>query len=285
MKLQIDHITKKYGSFVALDNVSLVLEEGIYGLLGPNGAGKTTLMNILTDNLSKDGGEILYDGKKWSLQGKNIGFMPQSETIYPFFTGLQYLYYIAALKEMDKTKAKKEIRFLLKKVGLWDDRHKKAGAYSGGMKRRLMLAGAMLNHPDVLILDEPTAGMDPEQRVTVRNLIGEMALSSIVILSTHVVSDIEYIAREIIVMDHGHVLYQEKPHVLRALLNDKVFFVHIKDEELSTLEQYGIITAVSREEHGVMARIITDHALPFETKPAEPSLEDVYQYLFQEKEQ
>ena len=148
-----------------------------------------------------------------------------------------------------------------------------------------MLAGAMLNYPDVLILDEPTAGMDPEQRVIVRNLIGEMALSSIVILSTHVVSDIEYIAREIIVMDHGNVLYQEKPHVLRNLLHDKVFFVHIKDEELSTLEQYGIITAVSREEHGVMARIITDHALPFETKPAEPSLEDVYQYLFQEKEQ
>lgn len=287
MKLEIRDLSKSYGDLKALDNISFELEDGIYGLLGPNGAGKSTLMNILMTNLNADAGSIFLDGMDITRNSEHyyeqIGYMPQNETLYPFFTGLQFLYYMAAVKDVDKNTARQESRRLLRKLGLYEVRHRKIRTYSGGMKRRLMLAAAMINKPKLLILDEPTAGMDPRQRVAVRNLIGEMALSSIVILSTHVVSDVEFIARKIILMEHGHILYQEKPHVLREILKGKVYTVRVKEEDVNKLLQYGSISAISREENGAEVRLISDQKLPFASGIAEPTLEDVYQYLFKEE--
>lgn len=283
MHLHIDNVTKKYGSLVALDHISLSLHEGIYGLLGPNGAGKSTLMNILTGNLKADSGFVTLDDKPFKCQNYSIGYMPQSETFFPFFRGLEYLQYIALLKDMRKDNIKSECEMLLKKVDLWDVRHQKISAYSGGMKRRIMLAAALLNHPDIIILDEPTTGMDPEQRIAVRNLIGEFAINSIVILSTHVVSDVEYIASNIILLDHGHILFQEKPFDLKKHIQKKVYFVHIKEAELPKLKKQYLIASLSKEDDGILVKIIADEKPPFPCEETTPSLEDVYQSLLGEK--
>ena len=287
MKLEISHLSKAFWDVRALDDVNLVLEDGICGLLGPNGAGKSTLMNILTGNIKQDAGAILLNGKPLQEMGNDcrhlLGYMPQADTLYPFFTGMQFMKYVSAMKEMDVMQANKDIHRLLKAVDLWEVRHKKISGYSGGMKRRLMLAQALLNDPRILILDEPTAGMDPQQRVAVRNLIGKIALSHIVILSTHVVSDIEYIAGEIVIMDHGKILYKEPPYILRDMVRGKVHTMHVPYDMTDAMNKYGTITAISREEKDALVRIIGDEPLPLDAKEEEPTLDDVCQYLFHDE--
>lgn len=211
-KLEIKTISKHYGKKKALDGFTFTFTEGIYGLLGPNGAGKTTLMNLITGNLSadKDGGKILWNGEETSSLGekfrKELGFMPQQQNLYDSMTAFDFLGYVSALKNLDKKKSAEEIISLLKKVELDDCSDKKIGGFSGGMKQRLLIASALLGSPKLLIMDEPTAGLDPKQRVIIKRLVSELSKDMIIIISTHIISDIENIAKEILLLRDGKII-------------------------------------------------------------------------------
>lgn len=210
MLLEINELTKTYGSLVALDKFSIQLEYGIYALLGVNGAGKSTLMGLLTDNVERESGDILVDGKDIlelkSEYRRLLGYMPQKQALYEEFTPLEFLSYIAQLKEIKRKDAKEQINELLKIVNLSNVANKKIKGFSGGMKQRVLLAQALLGEPKILILDEPTAGLDPKERNNFRNYLKEIAKGKIIIYATHVVSDIESIADEIIIMKSGKII-------------------------------------------------------------------------------
>lgn len=210
MELMIDRVTKQYKNKIAVDRISLKLHKGVYGLLGANGAGKTTLMRMICGILKPDSGSISFDGIDVSNEEYRaaLGYLPQDFGYYPEFTGKDFLLYMAALKGLDKQLAKKKSEELLELVALEDMGRKKIKTYSGGMKQRLGIAQALLNDPKILIMDEPTAGLDPKERVRFRNLIAEMGKENIVLLSTHIVSDIEHIADEILMMKSGQLIYQ-----------------------------------------------------------------------------
>ena len=210
MELVIDRVTKQYQNKIAVDRISLTLHKGVYGLLGANGAGKTTLMRMLCGILTPTGGTITLNGMDVSEENYRaaLGYLPQDFGYYPEFTGMDFLLYMAALKGLGKEQAKRKAKELLKLVALEDVAKKKIKTYSGGMKQRIGIAQALLNDPEVLILDEPTAGLDPKERVRFRNLIAELGKDSIVLLSTHIVSDIEHIADEILMMKGGQLIYQ-----------------------------------------------------------------------------
>ncbi len=209
-QLELIDLTKSYKKNLALDHFSYRFEAGIYGLLGPNGAGKSTLMNIITQNLKCDEGRILLNGvEAGALKQKyisHIGYMPQQQAVYENLTLMRFMYYIAALKGMSKKEADEQTKQLLEKVNLWDERNKYMGSFSGGMKQRALIAQALLGKPDIMILDEPTAGLDPLQRAAVREMIRELAENRIVIISTHVIADIEPIAKEILMLKEGKLL-------------------------------------------------------------------------------
>ncbi|MCR5390005.1 MAG: ABC transporter ATP-binding protein [Lachnospiraceae bacterium] len=212
MELIVDGITKKYGTKTVVDNISLRLQKGVTGLLGANGAGKTTLMRMMCGILKPDSGEITYDGHDvFSEEYRNIlGYLPQDFGYYPEFTGRDFMMYFAALKGLDKKAAKTRTEEILKMVGLDDVAKVKIKKYSGGMKQRLGIGQALLNRPEVLILDEPTAGLDPKERVRFRDLIEELGKSTIVLLSTHILSDIEHIADNIVMVRSGEIIWQGK---------------------------------------------------------------------------
>ncbi len=212
MELAIDRLTKQYQNRIAVDRISLRLNTGIYGLLGANGAGKTTLMRMICGILKPTSGTITFDGIDVSEESYRaiLGYLPQDFGYYPEFTGEDFLLYMAALKGMRKPQAKRKAVELLELVSLRDVAKKKIKTYSGGMKQRLGIAQALLNQPKVLVLDEPTAGLDPKERVRFRDLIKGLGKDSIVLLSTHIVSDIEHIADDILMMKLGQLIYQEK---------------------------------------------------------------------------
>lgn len=212
MELSLDRLTKQYRNKIAVDRVSLKLGEGVHGLLGANGAGKTTLMRMICGVLKPDSGTVTFDGIDVSteLYRSKLGYLPQDFGYYPDFTGMDFLMYMAALKGLIKTQAKRRANELLELVSLQGDAHKKIKTYSGGMKQRLGIAQMLLNDPKLLILDEPTAGLDPKERVRFRNIIAETGKNNIVILSTHIVSDIEHIADNILMMKDGQLIYQGK---------------------------------------------------------------------------
>lgn len=211
-KLEITNLSKHYGKKLALNSFDFTFTDGIYGLLGPNGAGKSTLMNLITDNLKpdKNGGKILWNGKDTSSLGDKfrcqLGFMPQQQNLYDNMSAFDFLGYISALKNLDKKNSVGEIHDILKRVELEDCADKKIGGFSGGMKQRVLIASAMLGNPKLLIMDEPTAGLDPKQRVIIKRLVSDMSKDMIVIISTHIISDIENIAKEILLLKNGSII-------------------------------------------------------------------------------
>lgn len=212
MEIIIDRLSKQYGSKIAVDRISLHMQKGVYGLLGANGAGKTTFMRMLCGILKPTAGTVTFDGMDVSTEEyrMRLGYLPQDFGYYPDFTGIDFLFYMAALKGLSKNHAKRRIQELLKLVALQDTAKKKIKTYSGGMKQRLGIAQALLNDPQFLVLDEPTAGLDPKERVRFRDMISEIGKENIVLLSTHIVSDIEHIADVVLMMKEGQMIYNGK---------------------------------------------------------------------------
>lgn len=212
MKLVIDRLTKQYQNRIAVDRISLCLQKGVYGLLGANGAGKTTLMRMVCGILKPTGGTITFDGTDVSEEEYRsvLGYLPQDFGYYPEFNATDFLLYIAALKGIPRAQARRKAGELLELVSLQDVSRKKIKTFSGGMKQRLGIAQALLNDPKLLVLDEPTAGLDPKERVRFRNLIKDLGKENIVLLSTHIVSDIEHIADEVLMMKDGQLIFQGK---------------------------------------------------------------------------
>lgn len=286
MKLELNHISKSYGKTKALIDFDAVLEPGIYALLGPNGSGKSTLMNIITDNLKADEGEIVFNGEKAKSMGvrfrEKIGFMPQYPGIYPSFTVEDYLWYMAKLKGLSNEAARAGIPQVLEAVELTESLKTKVGALSGGMKQRLCLASAVLGDPDILILDEPTAGLDPKQRIAVRNYISRISFNKIVIIATHVVPDIEYIAGNIIILKKGQIYRSASPASLISEIEKKVWLAEIAENEVETLQKTTRVTNISKENDFVRVRILSDTKPHPLAKNTPPTLEDYYLYVFGE---
>lgn len=289
MELEIRNLSKRYGKKQALSNVSCKLHDGVYGLLGANGAGKSTLMNIITGNIEADEGEVLLDGKN-ILKSENqrefreyLGYMPQFPIQYRGFTVLDFLFYMASLRGISKKKAKEKIDELLDMLALTEVRNKKMTALSGGMKQRLMLAQSVIGNPKVLILDEPTAGLDPKQRIAVRNLISEIAFQKIVLIATHVVTDVEFISKEIVLLKDGQVLKKAERETLTANLEGKVYEIKVPVSELKRIQQTYLVGNIVKEREWIYVRIVFD-TLPQEKNVTivRPSLEDVYLYYFRE---
>ena len=287
MELRLINIKKSYNNrkTFAVNDFSVRLTPGVYGLLGPNGAGKSTLMNIITDNLRTDSGSVLLNGKDILTLGADyrdlLGYMPQQQGLYDDFTGEKFLWYMAALKGMKKKDARIQIERTLGLVNLTDDRYKKLKSYSGGMKQRILIAQALLNDPKILIMDEPTAGLDPKERIRIRNFISEISKDKIVLLATHVVSDVEYISKEIIFMKAGKVIRHGTPGELLHDMEHHVFEVLVTAEEQVFYETHGFKTAnIMLSSSGVCLRIVSDERPTVgEVREVRPNLEDVYLYL------
>ena len=288
MELKLTHVTKQYGTKTAVDHINMTLREGIYGLLGANGAGKTSLMRLVCLIQKRSGGEITLDGREIQEMGEEyrslLGYLPQNFGYYPEFTAQKFLLYMSALKGLNKHAAKRRIEELLDVTGLTDDRNRKIKTFSGGMKRRLGIAQAMLNNPKILILDEPTAGLDPKERVHFRNLISSFSKDKIVLLSTHIVSDIEYIADEILVMKQGKLIRCGKPQTLLKDLEGKVWECLVPFEAVAEMERHFTVGNLKNEEQGCLLRIVSDICPVIGAKEAQPSLEDIYLYDFQREE-
>ena len=293
MNLRITNILKTYGTTVALNRFSATFTPGIYALLGPNGSGKSTLMNILTDNLKADSGEITYTDDSGNTENvlhmgvrfrEKLGFMPQYPGLYPNFTVERFMWYMAALKGIKKEEAKKQIPEILAAVELDDISKRKIGALSGGMQQRLTLAQAVLGDPEILILDEPTAGLDPKQRIAIRNYISKIAFNKIVLIATHVVPDIEFIARDIIMLKKGVIVDNAPPHELTKKIEGKVWNVPCVESDVQPMQDKFRVTNIARDEDTgeVLLRVLADEQPTDRSKTVAPTLEDYYLYVFGE---
>lgn len=284
MELSIDRLTKHYGSKIAVDCVSATLKPGVYGLLGANGAGKTTLMRMLCAILESTSGEVFLDGRGIIEMGADyrnvLGYLPQDFGYYPGYTAIEFLMYVSALKGIPKDIARKRAAELLEEVGLGGVANKKVKTFSGGMKQRIGIAQALLNHPEILILDEPTAGLDPKERVRFRNLLSDYAGDKIVILSTHIVSDIEAIADEVLLMKKGKFVLQGSVPDLVQKAEGKVWELTVPQEEARKWQTKSTVANLRHEGRQVVLRIISEHMPSEAAVPCEATLEDLYLYYF-----
>ncbi|MBE5964758.1 MAG: ATP-binding cassette domain-containing protein [Lachnospira sp.] len=295
MKLELINLSKTYGTVQALKSVNYTFEPGIYGILGANGAGKSTMINLITDNIArnkgKEGGEILYDGEEILKLGKNfrklIGYMPQQQGFYEDFSPKAFLKYMAEIKGVkgknDKGQTVKEqIDELLNIVNLTNVANKKIGGFSGGMKQRVLLAQALLGDPKILILDEPTAGLDPKERISIRNYIAELSKDKIILFATHVVSDIECIADKVMLLKKGEIIADGTPVELIESMADKVGEISCTLSEVGKLQEQYKVGNVRQRKTGLALRIVGDE-LPADAVPVTDNidLEDVYLYYFE----
>lgn len=288
MELSLDRLTKNYGSKIAVDCVSATLKPGVYGLLGANGAGKTTLMRMLCAILESTSGEIFLDGKDIIAMGADyrnvLGYLPQDFGYYPNYTAMEFLMYVSALKGIPKKISKKRSGQLLEEVGLSHVANKKVKTFSGGMKQRVGIAQALLNNPDILIFDEPTAGLDPKERVRFRNLLSDYAGDKIVILSTHIVSDIEAIADEVLLMKKGKFVLQGTVAKLIHKVDGKVWELAVSPAEAKRWQAKSTVANLRHEGSQVVLRIISDNIPSERAVPCEATLEDLYLYYFPTEE-
>ncbi len=288
MELKIKKLSKQFKDKTAVDDVSLTLTPGIWGLLGANGAGKTTLMRMLAGILKPDKGEIFYNGKDIHTMGETyrdrLGYLPQEFGFFHDFTVKDYLEYVAALKDIPLNETGDRIDHLLHTLTLRDVKNKKIIKLSGGMKRRVGIAQAMLNDPEILIMDEPTAGLDPGERVRFRNLISEFSQERIVLISTHIVSDIEYIATQNAIMKSGKILAAGKTEQLVQLADGKVWSCLVPAEKMPLYEmQLRIINRRSEGNNRVAIRYLSEEKKISDSVTVPPSLEDLYLWLFPEE--
>lgn len=289
MELRTIDLTKQFGSKIAIDHLNMTLSNGVYGLLGANGAGKTTLMRLLCDIQTPTSGNITLDGQSISNLGETyrslLGYLPQHFGYYPDFTPVDFLMYVAALKGMSNKQARQKSSELLEAVSLTKERHHKIKTFSGGMKQRLGIAQAMLNNPRILILDEPTAGLDPKERVRFRNLISTFSKGRIVILSTHIVSDVECIAEEIMMMKSGRMVYLGNQHDIITEIHGQVWECtvpsNLADRYTETLQ---VSNLRNIENDCTVLRVIADYPPMENAIQVQPTLEDLYLLYFKRSE-
>lgn len=287
MQLELKDLTKKYGDFTALDHMNITFTPGIYGILGANGAGKSTMMNLLTDNISRTDGQILFNGTDILKMGKDfrrvLGYMPQQQGFYEQMTAYGFLCYMAELKGLPKKQAKADIDKLLEITNLTDVKHKKMGGFSGGMKQRVLLSQALLGDPKVVLLDEPTAGLDPKERIRIRNFISSLSRDKIILLATHIVSDIESISDKIILMKKGKLVDIGTPTALTDSVIGKVIELPCPMEQLEEMQNRYKVGNVFQRNSETWIRVIGDD-LPLggKTVTEHLTLEDVYLYYLGE---
>lgn len=283
--LEIKNLNKKYGDLTVLQNINLTLENGIYGLLAPNGAGKTTFMKILATLSIPNAGQVLWNGEdifKLDYQYRNIlGFLPQDFGYYHDYSPKKYLEYLAVLKGLKKEQIARQVPKWLKVVGLEDVVNKKMKKFSGGMIQRVGIAQALLNDPKILILDEPTAGLDPKERVRFRNVLSELSKDKIIILSTHIVSDVESVANKIIMLKDGNIFCNDKIADITKMLDGKIYEAEVDEAGYSDLKESHQILTLRQTGGGTYVRFVCETGNSFIGDKSEAVLEDVFLYLYQ----
>lgn len=284
LELKINKVSKRYKTKAAVDRVEAVFTRGVYGLLGGNGAGKTTLLRMMAGILKPTEGEILCNGREIRSLGGTyrhmLGYLPQDFGYYPEFTGERYMRYLAELKAITPEIANIRIEELLEQAGLEKDKKRKIKTYSGGMIRRLGIAQALLNNPEILILDEPTSGLDPKERIRFRNMLSSIGRDRMVLLSSHIVSDIEYIAEEIILMKEGCFLKKEQPGKLISEMDGKVWECLADSTMAARLNDIYAVSNMKNVDRQVSMRIVSDEKPSGNAVSIKPDLEDVYLYYF-----
>lgn len=284
--LIVNNLSKSFGNFSVLEDINLEFKNGVYGLLAPNGAGKTTLIKLLTTLIFPSKGEILYDGVDIVALDEGyrdiLGYLPQDFGYYKNYSPKQFLLYISALKGMEKSKAIEVIDGLLELVALKDVANKKMRKFSGGMIQRVGIAQALLNNPKVIILDEPTAGLDPKERVRFRNIISELSRDKIVIISTHIVSDIEFIANEVIMIKDKKVLYKDTIENICKTLNGKVYETEIEYSSAKEFRSNHISLSEKQENGKMKIRFVDESEENEKWKAVSPNLEDIFLYEYNE---
>lgn len=287
MIIEFQNVSKKYGSKYSLRDFTAMLNSGVYGLLGSNGAGKTTLINILVGVLKPDGGRILVDGVDTRELGTDflsyIGYLPQYPEFYRDFAVMDFLLYMCALKGISSKEGKKRAEELLQTVNLSEVKHKKIGALSGGMRQRVGIVQAMLNDPSILIFDEPTAGLDPQERIRFRNLIAQFSKKRLVLLATHIVSDVEFIANQVLILKGGNLVAQDTPAALEDKISGSVWQVTVPDSDGQSRFSCYQISNMQRDNENVTLRLLGTELPHPDAFAVKPNLEDVFLTYFGEK--